>query len=428
MEVILNQNENLNQNEQTEQTKKVGRPQALDRETFLNAIMKHKTLSPSILAEKLGVGRTTIYRFIEANPQVYEEAKAFLEGYGEKPKELTFEAFQNLTEIQHFLEFQKAKGRKEDGISTMLKDLYDFMLITKKYPRDWDETDIQKILAKLNEQGISLYGKKQSLRRFFETTPEKAYLLKHPLLACRREDLKSPRKKEVRTHDFMTPEIFMEYLKACDYEHERLLLKVHVTLKCREGSKEKDSSLLGLKWENVNWNDDFYGFQTVTIDVYESKTRGGIWWRHIPLNLFFKELPEEFKRFWEIQGKPKEGYVWIFNGKKFTYPDYLQLFRKLNKKTGYKFRPHDLRRTGGSQLHQLGLDNLAIGETRSIDEAIGYGGVGWENSEIFYKTYGRLNPITVYSLDTTYEKYLDFFTGLVRRFILAKLGKLNGGN
>jgi len=426
METALNQPQFLNENEQTE-VKRMGRPQALNRETFLNAVMRWKTLSPSILAEKLKIGRATIYRFIQANPDVYEEAKAFLEGSGEKPRELTYEAFLKLPEIEHFIEFQKAKGREEDGLNKMLRDLYDFMLITKRYPRNWDENDLQKVLADLKEREISLYHKKQSFRRFFETIPEKVYLLKHPLLACRREDMKSPKKKGVRTHDFMTPEIFQEYLNACDNAFERLILKVHVSLKCREGSKgDKDSSLFGLKWENVNWQDDFYGDKAITIDVYESKTRGGIWWRHCRLDLFFKELPQEFKAYWESLGKPKEGYIWQYNGKRFTYDDYRRLFKKLNKRTGYKFRPHDLRRTGGSWLHQLGLDNIAIGETRAIDEAIGYGGVGWENSEIYYRSYGRLNPLTIFSLDQSYEKWLNFFTGIVRRFILAKLGRLNG--
>lgn len=57
-----------------------------------------------------------------------------------------------------------------------------------------------------------------------------------------------------------------------EYPEDRIKFDLHITVGAREGAKDPNSGLTGLKWENFK-----NGFTTV--DDYESKVRGGIWWR-----------------------------------------------------------------------------------------------------------------------------------------------------
>jgi len=69
---------------------------------------------------------------------------------------------------------------------------------------------------------------------------------------------------------------------------EKLLLKLHITLGCREGHKER-SGLSGLRWSKINWKSN-------TIDVYESKVKGGLIWQGCSLTLFWPDIPAQLKK------------------------------------------------------------------------------------------------------------------------------------
>ena len=103
-----------------------------------------------------------------------------------------------------------------------------------------------------------------------------------------------------RKKDLFGNEIDMirEALKSeKDFEYIRTIFELHLTLGAREGSTDPDSGLVGLTWDRFKKN-----FSKV--DLYESKVRGGIWWRDCPLDLLFKSLPRRLKLLWTRRGKP----------------------------------------------------------------------------------------------------------------------------
>ena len=202
-------------------------------------------------------------------------------------------------------------------------------------------------------------------------------------------------------------------IQECLDSEEKLSVDLHIAVKSREGDRGK-GSLLNAQWQDINWNDNFYGFSTPTIDIYEPKTKGGTWWRHIPLDLWFADLSKRLYEKWERLGKPKEGYILDF-----TYKQYLKLWHKISAHTGRKHEPHDCRRSAGSWLRDLGCSELALGQYNpTTGEAIGYTGVGWENSEIYFQRYGKMNPKAIYNkklrLDT------NIFTGLIHKILENK--------
>lgn len=311
--------------------------------------------------------------------------------------------FDKIPEIQSMDEFLSARGvikSTRQHIQRQLFRMWSWVresgndaLIQTQRPALWDIEHIQYILSRITEMRIARYSWVQALRRLFESQRRDS-LLKHNLLRARRKDMRSPRgRRKNRVKDYATPEDFKKMLDACDSDRERLKLKIHVTLKSREGGSNRHRTLMAsfcnLAWERVNWEDTFYGqdMPKVTVTVFETKTGGGTLWEHCPLDLYWSHLPDEFKAYWESEGCPKEGFVWGTD----TYDDYLDLFHGLMEKTGLDLTPHDMRRTGATWLHNQGADNLAIGQYDSgTGRAIGFGGVGWENAEVYFKTYGRI--------------------------------------
>jgi hypothetical protein len=95
------------------------------------------------------------------------------------------------------------------------------------------------------------------------------------------------------------------------------------------------------------------------------------------------------------------------------------MYHKISDKLGWDIRPHDCRRSAGGWLRDLGLSELAIGQydTKS-GKAVGFTGVGWENSEIYYRHYGKMNPLAIYDkkrrLDTS------MFNGLINKILEQK--------
>ncbi len=281
-------------------------------------------------------------------------------------------------------------------------------LIETQRPILWDMNHMKYVLPKVDELQVGRYNYIQSLRQFFKST-NKDELLKEPLLAAKRKNQRSPRGPR-RSKDRFTPQEYIEKIRPLLREDSLLALDLHVTLKCRE-STTNDCSLIGLEWENVNWNDDVYGFPAVTITVHESKTNGGTDWEHCPVDLWFADLSTRLRVAYEKRTSNR-----IFN---FKYDTYLTLYHKLEKKLGWPIRPHDCRRSAGGWLRDLGLSELAIGQYDTKNgKAVGFTGVGWENAEIYYRHYGKMNPLAIY--DKKQRLDTSMFNGLVNKIVEQK--------
>lgn len=282
-------------------------------------------------------------------------------------------------------------------------------------PALWDINHILYILQKIKELRVAPYSWKQTLRRFFESQGN-IELQKHKKIKAKRSDMRSP-KGPARKQTSFVPSLMSKIWEYLDSKG-KLAVDLHLTVKSREGDRGQ-GSLLDIQWKHINWTDQFYGLPMVTIDVFEPKTSGGTWWRHCPVDLWFGDLSKRLKEKWEKLDRPKEGYVLDF-----TYEQYRNLWTKISKHIGRKLEPHDCRRSSASWLRDLGLSDLALGQYNpSTGEAIGYTGVGWENSEIFYQRYGKMNPKAIFNAQLKLNTKI--FSGLILKILEERAKQFN---
>ena len=169
------------------------------------------------------------------------------------------------------------------------------------------------------------------------------------------------------------------------------ILKLHVALGCREGSKDHKSGICGISWDRFKENFSL-------VDLYEVKVKKGIWWRNCPTDLIFPELPSELNQIWHERGKPKTGklivnhyqellniYKEIQQALKQFYTDKLQpsLFNELTS-----LKPHDADKIHCNLLFEAGasIEDIA-GEYKGGTEGSGNMGRGWLDINTIWKYY-----------------------------------------
>lgn len=329
--------------------------------------------------------------------------------------------FEAIPEIKQFVEYlQSKRSKKISEYMNMLVRIWTWIresnrpeLVQTQRPALWDTPHIRYALKKIAELEISSYGWKQALRRLFESL-ERYDMLKHRLLGASAKDMRSPKGVKRKRMQFSPSEVPL-ILGAVNGE-VRLCVKTLMTVKSRE------RSLLNTEWDSVNWDDEYYGFPMATITIFEPKTKGGTYWKHCPLDLWFSDLTKELREHWKRQGKPKTGK--IFN---VTYEKLRKAFkRQISKAVGRKVEAHDCRRSAGGWLRDLGLADLAVGHYNPLtSEAIGYTGVGWENPNIYYQRYGKRNPLTIYKRMENESEVKANTLGGVRLSALPPLSTLN---
>jgi integrase len=323
--------------------------------------------------------------------------------------------FENIPEIKQLLEYSEANNirpRSKRGMILRLKRMWNWIRENPEFensqrPVMWEEKHIVYILKKVSELNIARYMWIQSLRRFFEAN-NKSNMLQYQLLRARAKDLRTP-KGQRRTIDRFTLDELRQILSVCTSD-EAFYIQLHITLKSREGCKG-EGSLLNLKWDNVNWNDRFYGFDAVTITVFEPKTGGGIYWEHCLVDLWWGDLSAKLK---ERYARKTNDYIIPY-----TKAQYSQLWNRISQKLGKDFEPHDCRRSPAGWLRDLGLSDLAIGQVdMASGRGAGFAGVGWENPKIFYDRYGKMNPVAIF--DKKQRPNTTMFTGLICKILEQK--------
>jgi hypothetical protein len=176
-----------------------------------------------------------------------------------------------------------------------------------------------------------------------------------------------------------------------EFEYFKLILDLHITLGAREGSRDRESGLAGLTW-------DRFKKSFSRVDLYESKVRGGIWWRDCPLDLFFKDLPGRLRKLWIERGKPtnerilrkeykelRELYKTIRNILRAYYqdtaePSLLKEFTTL--------RPHDADKIHVNLLWEAEIPlEVVAGQFLGQNEGLGLMGRGWLDINVIKKYY-----------------------------------------
>jgi len=185
--------------------------------------------------------------------------------------------------------------------------------------------------------------------------------------------------EELRLPEWCKKENVSDYM--CERFRDAIML--HITTMAREGeSTEEDSSLLGIKWTDVD-------FVNCTVTVYESKTDKV--WEGIDLNLFDKTFCEKLKNYKEYAEKnyktdDRRKYVFLSILPWETYKDYLYRFGQYlgkfpgNEDLNPAFTPHDIRRSGAFwRVNYLNLPLEVITGFPKLKRVRSPFGVGWED-------------------------------------------------
>jgi hypothetical protein len=283
-------------------------------------------------------------------------------------------------------------------IQTHLRYLEEIVNELKKLPHEWNEDDIARFLnmkyeyykktiqelAQKNHKGF--YGKlteKELDDRARENTRKYLVTIRRFLMWVGRSDLAvkfghSEWKREYALIDYISLEEWKK-IEASELftSEEILLLKLHITVGCREGHKER-SGLSGLRWSKINW-------KTNRIDVYESKVKGGLIWQGCSLELFWPDLPEQLKN-----AKRKNDSDFIvdslmgFNSLNQVVEWYSSMNERLTKVLGRHYRMHFNRKTHAIWLIEA---DVAL-EVIAGKPSQAFFGVGWEDVQVLLQHYG----------------------------------------
>lgn len=308
--------------------------------------------------------------------------------------ERSYKPMEDFSIIPEVIEFRKyvkdVKGLKGWKVHMNFLERFwnwikeDSELAALERPALWDKRHVKVIIARIRKQKIALYAPKQTLRRWFEFRENMA-MLKDTLLKASRHELRSPKGTKRKIRRF-TPSEYNDFIKKLDPD-EAFTVNMHVALKCRT------QNLFTLTWDCVDWKDTFYGFPMVTISVHQTKAKGGVTWKHCPVDLWFSYMSKELRHRYE--NRKSDRIIPLTRG------HYEKMFQtKVSELLGRKVEPYDCRRSPSGWLRDLGLSELAIGQyVATSGEGFGFCGCGWENPEIYYNRYGVMNPLAIYNKD-----------------------------
>jgi len=274
------------------------------------------------------------------------------------------------------------------NVLKMSKKLYDFMVQQKRKvnPKEWDYNDVQDFVLYLQSEGYKsdTYRNVTLWIKMFPVPQD--LLLK---LKGFQKGLKTIGSKKTSTHILYVEEFKkafddMAFCKEYQKEYEqcekfKLLLELHLTTMAREGTNSKNSSLLGIKWSDLNEVER-------TIRVFERKTQK--YWEGIDMDLLFPFLIEELKKY----RKQSDEYV-VKDSLGFDYQAYSKWVKRLGKwlnkieertikgkKVKVTLSPHDIRRSGAYwRINYLNLPLETISGFKGGDRFFSPFGVGWED-------------------------------------------------
>ena len=184
-------------------------------------------------------------------------------------------------------------------------------------------------------------------------------------------------------------------LKHEGLEYECVILELHIALGAREGGNDNKSGI-----SNITWDRFKKGFRFV--DIYESKTKNGIWCRNCPTYLLFHDLPERLRALWKERRKPNSDKI-ILGGYKELTAIYKRIREALTKyykgkvepsilKEFSSLRPHDADKIHCNLLYEAGIRvEELIGKYIGGQEAKGLFGRVWLDPKTVTKYYLMLS-------------------------------------
>lgn len=281
------------------------------------------------------------------------------------------------------------KRAKRDGLKRYREQIKNarraWTFFNGRDPAYWTADDVSNFLATLSPGSQS--GVLDAIRQVAPQIAIKGS--KDQVQTGRFREKISRRKKDLFAHEI---KMIREALGSeKEFKYMLTIFDLHLTLGAREGSTDPASGLVGLTWDRFQRN-----FSKV--DLYESKVRGGIWWRDCPLDLFFKDLPERLKALWIKRGKPTTEKV-LRDG----YKEVLQIYVKIRNvlrayfqeiadpsllKEFITLRPHDADKIHVNLLWEAEIPlEVVAGQFLGHSEGLGLMGRGWLDINVIKKYY-----------------------------------------
>jgi len=251
-----------------------------------------------------------------------------------------------------------------------------WLFLNKRDPKYWSINDVDRFIAKLKAEGKSHAYIQTYVVAIRQIAPHLA-----------QQGFTTDWTKSVRTCNLFLSDVkeILRVLSENGLHREMLVFKLHITI----GSRE--SSFVSLSWSNID-------FEKKTIDVYESKVKGGINWRNIQLNwLFGDEFVNELKEYYR-----KNGSQWLVKNKN----DLQNIYKKIKEiclndpyfkdnpakqKEIQNLKPHYARKIHCNVAWELGIPlEILCGQVIGSE---GYCiiGVGWSDFNTARKHYLALS-------------------------------------
>jgi hypothetical protein len=297
--------------------------------------------------------------------------------YHKKTDSSDFETVQNYIRRAH-----------RDGLKKYPDNIYFaekcYQFLGYKDPAKWTAEDVLRFLE--TKPGPSQSTYLDGIRQCAPQVAQRGGI--EELKVGRFRDKRGSRKKEIFGAEYI---LIRECLNAKGLNKEKTRLDLHVTLAAREGSHgiNSASGLSGLTWDRFK-----DGFRSV--DLWESKVRGGIWWRDCPVDLFFQDLPDRLREWWTAEGKPTNTHLMTYDEIMNTYKtirhtlaEYYKdkldpnLYNQLTS-----LRPHDADRIHVNLLWEAKVSLEVVGgEYSGKGEGVGLVGRGWLDINVIKKYY-----------------------------------------
>jgi len=315
--------------------KKIGRPRAVRREQLLRAIRKYATTSESELAQKLKVGRTTIWRRLQEIPQ--EKIDEVLKELSEtelKPSQYDWKVFQKIPVIEAYEEKLRGKIRVSKRYKTkILRGIWRACRILEKHPYHLTVEECADLVAKARlgeafmitrkgKKPIAEEGLRKSIRAFMQYMKG----ISGKFLTSEGIDASISTVEPERARARFTPEhreAFMEVLiekTKEDWEgrsgkaYHRLPFKsepilamaVELLPYCYYYMGSRKKAVLNATWENIEWHEDISILWIMDKGLHRKGRKK--WEKRIT-----HELLERMKNYWKALGCPKEGLIFPFS-------------------------------------------------------------------------------------------------------------------
>ncbi len=327
------------------------------------------------IAKKYGVSRWTIKRLLSEIEQNFDMQKLqeMVKTYFETKRRIFYDPktdYSDYETVRLYIKRAKREGLKLYKCTLKLAKKV-WKALKYKDPAKWTADEVLEVLQKFPDSAqfnllVACRQVAPQLKEGREAIPTSRFKEKQ------RRRIKYIFKNEVK--------MILEALRAYNLKFHELIFKLHVTVGAREGHRYR-SGITGIKFSD--FHNDFH-----TVDDYEGKVKGGITWKNCPVDLFFKDLPEQIKKLWEERGKPSDEYLL-----KRGYRELLNIYKEIRKAVAEYWkgklppdiyneittiRPHDADKIHVNMCWEAEIPlEIVAGQYLGHGEGIGLVGRGW---------------------------------------------------